>query len=192
VNVRLRAATIHDVSDLQSLIADSARGLSVGYYSDEQIEACIQEVFGVDTQLIADGSYYVVDVAGDLVAAGGWSARKTLYGGDQMKSGPDPLLNPEIDAARIRAFFVHPRWARRGLARQIYLACSDAAWAAGFRSFELMATYPGEPVYAALGFSAFERVVVRLRGEVDVPFVRMRRAIDPPLSTTVGSRLTSG
>src|SRR5829696_5826843 len=104
----LRTATDHDIPELRSLIADSARRLSVGYYSADQIEACIEEVFGVDTQLITDGSYYVIEVDGEFAAAGGWSARKTLYGGDQMKSGPDPLLNPDVDAARIRAFFVHP------------------------------------------------------------------------------------
>ena len=175
----IRTATDHDIPKLRHLISESARRLSVGYYSTEQIEACIEEVFGVDTQLITDGSYYVIEVDGELVAAGGWSARKTLYGGDQLKSGPDPLLNPQIDAARIRAFFVHPDWSRRGLARQIYNYCSDAACAAGFRNFELMATRPGEPLYTALGFTAIERVVVRLGSDVEVPFVRMGRSIEP-------------
>ena len=172
----IRTATDRDIPALQTLISDSARRLSVGYYSTVQIEACIKEVFGVDTQLIVDGSYYVIEVDGELVAAGGWSARQTLYGGDQLKTGPDPLLNPQTDAARIRAFFVHPDWSRRGFARELYNRCSAAAWAAGFRSFELMATLPGEPLYIALGFTPRERVVVRL-GDVEVPFVRMARSI---------------
>jgi GNAT superfamily N-acetyltransferase len=179
--VNLRTATDRDVAKLRRLIFDSARRLSAAYYSAEQIKACIDEVFGVDTQLIVDGSYYVIETEAELVAAGGWSARKTLYGGDQMKSGPDPLLNPQLDAARIRAFFVHPDWSRRGLARRLYDRCSHAAWAAGFRHFELMATLPGVPFYTALGFIPGDRVVVKLTGGVTVPFVRMGRAIEAPL-----------
>ena len=95
-----------------------------------------------------------------------------------MKGAADPLLDPATEPARIRAFFVHPQWARRGLARRLYVACADAARAAGFEYFELMATRPGEPFYAALGFAVVERVLVRLPGGVDVPFARMRRAIE--------------
>jgi GNAT superfamily N-acetyltransferase len=178
--VKLRTATDHDVPELRRLISDSARGLSTGYYSTEQIMACIDDVFGVDTQLIVDRSYYVIETDNELAAAGGWSARKTLYGGDQMKSGPDPLLNPDIDAARIRAFFVHPDWSRRGLARRLYDCCSHAAWAAGFRRFELMATLPGVPFYSKLGFTPEDRVVITLSHGVTVPFVRMGRSIEPP------------
>ena len=97
-----------------------------------------------------------------------------------MKTGPDPLLEPGTEPARIRAFFVHPHFARRGFARRLYKQCSDAAWARGFREFELMATLPGEPLYRILGFTAVERTLVRLNGEIEVPFVRMRRMIDPP------------
>jgi len=176
----LRPAALVDIPRLQSLISESARGLSGAFYSNEQIEACIEHVFGVDTQLILDGTYYVVETDAELVAAGGWSARKTLYGGDQMKTGSDAPLNPQTEPARIRAFFVHPGFARRGLARRLYQTCSDAAWARGFREFELMATLPGEPVYGALGFAAVERRLVGLGGGIDVPFVRMRRLIDPP------------
>lgn len=176
--MQIRTATHDDIPQLRRLISESARRLSVGYYSTEQVEACVKEIFGVDTQLIADGSYYVIDVQGEFVAAGGWSARRTLYGGDQMKSGPDPLLDPQTDAARIRAFFVHPDWSRRGLARRIYDHCAAAAWAAGFRNFELMATQPGTPFYSALGFIPGDRVVVRLGGDVDVPFLRMTRMIE--------------
>ena len=178
--LKLRVATMSDVQSLNALIAASARQLSAGFYSPEQVEALIVHVFGVDTQLIDDGTYYVIgdaDRQHGPMAAGGWSFRRTLYGGDQAKSGEDTRLNPASDAARIRAFFVHPQFARRGLGRQLYAECERAARAAGFRRMELMATMPGVPLYAALGFSAIEPTSVRLAGDVDVPLVRMERAI---------------
>ncbi|HEY8312189.1 MAG TPA: GNAT family N-acetyltransferase [Gemmatimonadaceae bacterium] len=176
----LRTAMPRDVPALNALIKRSARELSVGFYTEEQIGAAIAHVFGVDTQLIADGTYYVIESAEGPVAAGGWSARRTLYGGDQMKAGEDPPLDPAIDSARIRAFFVHPRHARQGLGRRLYAECAAAAWAAGFRSFELIATGPGEPLYAALGFTVVERESAELPGGVSVPFARMHCAIDVP------------
>ena len=173
-----RLATMADVPALNALVAASARGLSVGFYSPAQVEALIAHVFGVDTQLIADGTYYVIDGAGSApAAAGGWSARRTLYGGDQMKRHADPRLDPASDPARIRAFFVHPDWARRGLARRLYEVCAAAAGAAGFRALELMATLPGEPLYRALGFEAVERVEAALPGGVVVPLMRMVRSL---------------
>jgi GNAT superfamily N-acetyltransferase len=175
----VRAATMADVPALQELIGLSVRGLSVGHYSAEQIEAAMSDVFGVDTQLIIDGTYYTIDGPAGPVAAGGWSARRTLFGGDQMKHTEDPMLDPASDAARIRAFFVHPDWARRGLASRLYEACERAAVAAGFRRFELMATLPGVPLYNALGFAPIEPVTLTLRDEVAVPLVRMIRHIGP-------------
>ena len=175
-----RLATPDDVPALRALIEASARGLSAGYYTPAQVEAAVAHVFGVDTQLVADGTYFVVDAPDGPAAAGGWSARRTLYGGDQAKAAEDPRLDPATDAARIRAFFVHPHWARRGLARRLYAACAQAAWAAGFRAFELMATMPGEPFYAALGFSLVERVETPLPGGVSAPLIRMRRPLDAP------------
>lgn len=173
----LRAANEGDVSAVRKLIDRSARELSIGYYTPEQIEAAVTHVFGVDSQLIADETYYVIENDDTIVAAGGWSKRRTLYGGDQMKTAEDPLLDPRSEAARIRAFFVDPDWARRGLARQIYEECSRAALAAGFTRLELMATAPGEPAYAALGFKIVERVEAPLPGGVNVPFARMVREI---------------
>jgi GNAT superfamily N-acetyltransferase len=153
------------------------RELSAGFYTPAQIEAALVAVFGVDTQLIMDGTYYVIDPPTGAAAAGGWSYRRTLYGGDQMKGEADPPLDAATEPARIRAFFVDPHWARRGLARELYDECARAARAAGFRSFELMATLPGEPLYSALGFSALERTTVPLGNGVELPLVRMTRRI---------------
>jgi GNAT superfamily N-acetyltransferase len=133
-------------------------------------------VFGVDSQLIADETYYVIDGPDGPAAAGGWSGRGTLYGGDQAKDAVDPRLDPATEPARIRAFYVHPAHARRGLARQLYGVCERAAVDAGFRRFELMATLPGEPLYRALGFSVVERLVLPLAG-LELPFARMARDI---------------
>ncbi|MEO7964062.1 MAG: GNAT family N-acetyltransferase [Gemmatimonadaceae bacterium] len=172
----VRVATTTDVAALNVLIAASARELSVGFYSPAQIDAAIEYVFGVDSQLIADGTYFVIDGDSGPEAAGGWSARRTLFGGDQAKDAVGPHLDPRADAARIRAFFVHPAFARRGLARRLYVECERAARAAGFQKLELMGTLPGEPLYLALGFAVVERVVLLLGG-VDVPFTRMMRSI---------------
>ena len=137
----------------------------------------IVHVFGVDSQLIADRTYYVIDSPDGLAAAGGWSKRHTLFGGDQMKAAEDPLLDPATDAARIRAFFVDPQWARRGLASALYSLCAHAASAVGFQRLELMATAPGEPVYARLGFRVLERIELVLPPNVSVPLTRMARDI---------------
>lgn len=173
----LRLATHADIADLQDLIARSGRALSVGYYTPEQAEAISRHVFGVDTQLIEDRSYYAVEDAGAIVACGGWSGRRTLFGGDQTKHGADPRLDPATEPARIRAFFVDPAHARRGLARTILDACLDAARDAGFASIELAATLPGEPFYRRYGFEADERFEIELPDAVRVPLVRMHRAI---------------
>jgi N-acetylglutamate synthase-like GNAT family acetyltransferase len=171
---RLRIAQRADVPALQELIARSARGLSVGFYTPEQTEALLQYVFGVDTQLIEDQTYFLIEVNEDIMACGGWSRRATLFGGDQAKTGTDPLLDPAVDAARIRAFFVDPRMARRRLGHQLLAACTAAARAAGFRSLELMSTMPGEPFYAACGFGVLERLELPLPGGVRAPLTRMR------------------
>jgi GNAT superfamily N-acetyltransferase len=173
----VRVATDADVPALRTLIAESVRGLSAGYYTPAQAEAALVHVFGPDTQLIADGTYYVVESDGALVAAGGWSRRRTLYGGDQTKSGADPVLDPAAEPARIRAFFVHPAWARRGLGRLMFEQCRDAARAAGFQELTLVATLPGVPLYEALGFTAGERFVVPMPGRLELPVVRMTRAV---------------
>jgi GNAT superfamily N-acetyltransferase len=173
----VRVATDADVPALRMLIAASVRGLSVGYYTREQAESALVHVFGPDTQLISDGTYYVVEAGAELVAAGGWSRRRTLYGGDQTKSGADPALDPSAEPARIRAFFVHPAWARRGLGRLLFEHCLSAARAAGFRELTLVATLPGVPLYQALGFVAQESFAVPMPDGVELPVVRMIREI---------------
>src|SRR5205085_5395002 len=117
-------------------------------------ESALVNVFGVDTQLIIDGTYYVAELDGRVVGGGGWSKRKTLYGGDQTKAAEDPLLDPETEPARIRAFFIHPDYARRGIGGRIIETCEQAAREAGFTSIELAATLPGEPLYKAFGYQA--------------------------------------
>lgn len=186
--MNIRPATHADIPVLQKLIAESVRGLSVGFYTPEQIETALAEMFGVDTQLIDDQTYYIIEGEHGPAAAGGWSGRKTLFGGSHFKhSGNphasaahagDPRLDPATEPARIRAFFVHPDYARRGLARQLFNTCARAAHQAGFRQFELMATMPGRPLYTALGFNDVEAVELPMTGGVSLPLMRMSRSID--------------
>lgn len=171
----IRLATTADLPALRELIPLSVRALSPAHYSEVQIESAIRYVFGPDTQLLADGTYFIAEAEHALVGCGGWSRRRTLYGGDQMKAGEDPLLDPATEAARIRAFFVHPSWARRGVGSAILEACFGAAREAGFRHLELMATLPGVPLYRAFGFEVDEAVETVLPDGVAVPFVRMVR-----------------
>jgi GNAT superfamily N-acetyltransferase len=174
----IRLATAEDLPALRDLIPLSARELSRGFYSPEQIESAIRFVFGPDSRLIADRTYFVAEADGGLVACGGWSRRRTLFGGDQMKAEADPLLDPSTEAARIRAFFVHPAFARRGIGAAILRACMDAARAAGFRRLELAATLPGVPLYETFGFEARERLEVPLPDGVRLPIIRMERGLD--------------
>jgi GNAT superfamily N-acetyltransferase len=175
--IALRLATRGDIPSLTALIERSARELSVGYYSPRETESAIRYVFGVDSALISDGTYFVAELGTEVAGCGGWSRRRTLYGGDQRPVGPPALLDPAVDAARIRAFFVAPDCARRGVGRQLYQHCATAALQAGFQQLELMATLPGVPFYSALGFTAIEPVADTLPDGVEVRFVRMRRAI---------------
>lgn len=175
----LRPAEFTDLPAVHELIPTSVRALSRGYYTEAQIESAIRFVFGPDSQLIADGTYFAAETEGGLLAGcGGWSRRRTLYGGDQSKAAEDPLLDPALEPARIRAFFILPEYARRGLASQILAACVQAAREAGFSGLELMATLPGEPLYRTFGFEALERVDAVLPDGVSVPFIRMRRRIE--------------
>jgi GNAT superfamily N-acetyltransferase len=173
----LRPARLTEVPALNALIAASARALSRGFYTPAETDLLIRHVFGVDTQLITDQTYFVIERDGALAACGGWSARRTLFGGDQAKETLDPLLDPATEAARIRAFFVRPEWARQGLGRRMLHHAESCARAAGFGRVELMATLPGEPFYRAAGYESLEPVSHRLPGGETVPLVRMGRAL---------------
>lgn len=162
---------------MEDLIRRSGIELSKGFYTDEQAAAVTRHVFGVDTQLLADGTYFVIEREGRLLACGGWSKRATLYGGDRHKSGPDPLLDPATQPARIRAFFVDPSTPRQGLGRMLMQHCEREAKAAGFRTMELAATLPGVPLYCACGFAEVEAMALALPGDVAVPLSRMRKQI---------------
>ena len=168
-----------DIPALDVLIPQAARSLSAGFYSERQIESAVRYIFGPDTQLIRDQTYYVATAGpDDVIGCGGWSQRRTLFGGDQAKASSDPLLDPEVDPARIRAFFVDSRWARRGVGRAILEACCTAARRAGFQALELVATLPGEPLYLAGGFHAVERYELTLPDGVDLPVVRMAKILE--------------
>lgn len=173
----LRPARRDDVPVMTTLIHESVRGLSPGFYTEQQIESGIKYVFGVDTVLVDDGTYFCVEAGDAIVACGGWSRRQTHYGGDHAKHEPDGLIDPATDPARIRAFFVHPAWARRGIGRLLLDACVDAARGAGFTSLMLVATLPGEPLYRAYGFEAIEPLETALPDGVIVPCIRMGRPI---------------
>ena len=178
MSVNVRLATALDIPTLSHLIPHSARALSGGYYTEQQIESAIQYIFGVDSQLIVDQTYFVATAGEAIVGCGGWSKRKTLYGGDQMKGDIDEQLDPAIDSARIRAFFIHLEWARRGIGRRIIKACEAAARQEGFRSIELSATLPGEPFYAALGYGVTKRFDIELPDGVLLPCAHMVKEFD--------------
>jgi GNAT superfamily N-acetyltransferase len=174
--INIRPATIDDIPALEPLISRSVRALSPGYYNAEQIESALIHIFGIDSQLINDGTYYIAEAEQAAVGCGGWSKRKTLYGGDQAKGAmPDPLLNPAMEAARIRAFYVHPDWARRGIARQILAVCETAAKNANFQAVELVATMPGEPLYQACGYQAIERFEIDLPDGIKLALTKMQK-----------------
>ena len=177
MTVTVRAAAPADIPAMEALIKRSGIELSEGFYTAEQARAVTQHVFGVDTQLVADRTYFVIEQQGELVACGGWSKRSTLFGADRTKKGFDALLDPATEPARIRAFFVEPSAARRGLGRLLLQHCTDAAAEAGFHTLELAATMPGVPLYLACGFSEVDTFEITLPGPVQVPLTRMRKAI---------------
>lgn len=179
----IRSAVPADIPCLRRVINASVRGLQADYYSQEQIDGALASVYGVDTQLISDGTYFVAETAEtgeedrEIAGCGGWSKRRTLYGGDQFCGREDALLDPARDAARIRAFFVEPRWARRGVGTLILNACEHAAKAAGFRRLEMGATLSGVAFYQAKGYSIVDRLEAPLEGGITLPIVRMSKTI---------------
>ncbi|HKW58040.1 MAG TPA: GNAT family N-acetyltransferase [Candidatus Acidoferrum sp.] len=195
VPVRIRKATPADVAALHELIAASVRELQAEDYTHEQLEGALASVIGVDSQLIEDGTYLVAEVRvvetreepGEnadeanvegkcsMAGCGGWSKRKTLFGGDRWTGREDALLDPKRDAAKIRAFFVHPRWARRGVGSKLLEACEAAARAAGFVRYEMGATLTGAKLFGARGYVAVERVEVSLKNGLTMPIIRMAK-----------------
>jgi GNAT superfamily N-acetyltransferase len=196
MNIRIRLAEARDIPALRELIAASVRGLQAGDYSQEQLDGALGTVYGVDTQLISDGTYFVAEAtessletpaatsgekppgAALLVGCGGWSKRKTLCGSDQFAGREDSLLDPATDAAKIRAFFVHPGWARRGVGGKILEACEAAAEAAGFRRLEMGATLTGVPFYRVKGYVEIEAVSAPLGNGLTLPIVRMGKSLE--------------
>jgi GNAT superfamily N-acetyltransferase len=173
--VRIRKATLADVPSIESLIAASSRMLGAGDYTAEQIEAALLGAWGVDTEIIRDETYFVGEVEDELVLCGGWSRRATLFGSDAYDQRESRLLDPQREAARIRAFFVHPNWARRGLGSRLLALCEGEARAAGFVVAELVATLPGERLYARHGYVSTGRSSYALPGGVAIDSVPMRR-----------------
>jgi GNAT superfamily N-acetyltransferase len=175
----LRKATHEDRPALQVLIARSARALGAADYRPEQIEGALRGAFGVDTQLIDDGTYFVVEFEGILVGCGGWSRRRTLFGGDAHTERNAQELDPHTDAAKIRAFFVDPDHARRGIGKSLLERCETEARAHGFTRFELMGTLPGVRLYEASGYVGHERVHYPVAPGVTIEFIPMRKLSNP-------------
>ena len=173
----VRKATLDDVPVLERLIAESARVLTRPDYTDSEIEGAIGTAWGVDTELIRDGTYYVVETEADgVVACGGWGRRKTLFGGDRHQGRESEVLDPSRESARIRAFFVRPNWTRRGIGRHLLERCEEEAKSYGFQSAELVATLTGQRLYRAFGYVGDERVDYPLPNGMTIQFVPMRKA----------------
>src|SRR5258708_23855489 len=191
-NIALRLAVPEDVPILRELIDASVRGLQTRDYTPAQIEGALKTVFGVDSQLIADGTYIVAEAGPDLtkgrgsrnaesgskiVGCGGWSKRKTLYGSDHWTGREDALLDPHCDAAKIRAFFIHPDWARRGVGSMILQACEDAARAAGFTRYEMGATLTGAKLFRVKGYVAVKPISIPLVNGESLPVIHMEKSV---------------
>lgn len=195
LEIRIRKAVAAEIPVLRALIEASVRELQARDYTPAQMEGALDSVFGVDSQLIADGTYLVaeartVDAKSDsaqagekkqkaaewaIAGCGGWSKRKTLYGSDRWAGREDTLLDPKHDAAKIRAFFIHPEWARRGVGSKILEACEAGAREAGFASFEMGATLTGAKLFAARGYVPVEKIEVPLKKGLTLPVIHMTK-----------------
>jgi GNAT superfamily N-acetyltransferase len=180
--IHLRLAVPEDIPTLRDLIDSSVRGLQTEDYTPAQIEGALKTVFGVDSQLIADGTYIVAETkrgsnegTRTIVGCGGWSKRKTLYGSDQWNGREDSLLDPLRDAAKIRAFFVHPDWARHGVGSLILQACEEAAQAAGFTRYEMGATLTGAKLFGVKGYVAVRPISIPLVNGESLPVIHMEK-----------------
>jgi GNAT superfamily N-acetyltransferase len=172
----VRKAKLSDQTEIEMLISNSVRGLSKDDYNERQIELSIQSVFGVDTELIDDETYFVAEVNGQIIGCGGWSKRKTLYGASRYEdSRNSEELNPKTDSAKIRAFFIHPDFARKGIGTAILEACENAAKSYGFRSAEMMSTLPGVKLYSVCGYTGDEQVKIPVGENVDIICIKMSK-----------------
>ncbi len=191
MSLNIRHALPTDTPALSALIKASVRGLQANDYTPSQLEGALESVYGVDSRLIADRTYFAVEKSATstaftnlelgaprlIVGCGGWSKRRTLYGGDQYAAREDDLLDPSVEAAKIRAFFVHPDWARRGIGSMILNACEAAAVADGFTSLEMGATLTGVPFYSAKGYIALEQLYVPLANGESLSIVKMEKEL---------------
>jgi GNAT superfamily N-acetyltransferase len=171
-----RLATLDDLPALKGLMALAIGELQKGFLTPDEIEAS-RAVMGLDTQLVRDGTYFIIESEGQLAGCGGWSRRATLYGGDHSTELREPrLLDPATEAARVRAMYTHPDFTRRGVGKMIITLSEAAARAEGFARAEMMATLAGEPLYRACGYEEIERVFAEV-GDLRVPLIRMGKAI---------------
>ena len=176
----IRRAVMADLPVLNELVIEAVQHLNVRDYCQAQIDSALRYAYGIDTQLIHDGTYFVAEMNGRIVGCGGWSKRQSMVGGDKAKQSPADanLLDPRVDPAKIRAFFVHPDHSRQGIGRALMGVAEMAARQAGFTQLELMATRTGEPLYAAVGFAVQERFDAVMPDGTPFPLARMTKAIE--------------
>lgn len=175
--VVVRRATEADVPALHALIEASVRGLQANDYTAAEIEGALGHALGLDSQLVVDGTYFVAEVSGEMVASGGWSYRATLFGSDGMSGRGPENLDPATDAAKIRAIFVHPGWARKGLGTLLLGHCEEQARAAGFTRMEMGSTLTGVPLYRLRGYEERERMAIPLPNGEALPVIRMTKRL---------------
>lgn len=181
-DTHIRKAVAADIPKLRALIDASVRGLQSADYTPEQIDGALKSVFGVDSQLIADGTYFIAEAKSEnaemiVVGCGGWSKRNTLFGGDQWTERKDSLLDPRVDAAKIRSFFVHPAWPRRGIGSAILETCEDAAKSAGFTRAEMGATLTGAKLFQVRGYVPLEFIEISLENGASLTVLRMSKQL---------------
>lgn len=181
----IQRAVPADAPALMQLVLQSARALNAPDYTSRQIESALQHVYGIDNHLIEDGTYFVAVQNGRIVGGGGWSKRPSLYGGDhpQAAGSANTLLNPQTDAAKIRAVYVHPLFARQGIGRALMAKAELKARQAGYHRLELMATLTGAPLYITVGFAILERLSIKLPDGVRFPAIRMEKSIAAAMET---------
>ena len=179
----LRKATRADLPDIERVMRESIDGIGRQRYDEQQVASAMEWIARPDPQLIDDGTYFVAVADGAIVACGGWSKRGKLYAGSAASGGEARLLDPASEAARVRAMFTLPAWARRGIGRAILEACESEARADGFRRVELMAMLSGEAMYAAFGYAPVEATSIVLEDGARLGTTVMAKTLDPPLET---------